>query len=181
MKSQWFWQPDVTWLNAVNMTNVRSLNAVRGFLYTGVIWGACYLASVVTGLRSIWLCRPGEKELSCSGALTAADKAFSFADGSLTTWAILVGTMAGFAVGGALGKRLTDTEYVERKEKAKRPPQVITSEGGPVVASQTQTTEEPVVTAERPAPRASPLRSAPPDPKAATEPDAYTDDERGEG
>ena len=139
MRGQWFWQPDVKWLDSANMTNLRTLNAVRGFVYTGVVWGISYLGSVGIMWRAVWLCRPTDSA-SCSAALVASREASAFASGIFDAWALLVVAMGGFALGGAIGKRLTDTDYAERKARAKAGPQVITSEGGPVMASQTQQT-----------------------------------------
>ena len=50
-----FWQPELTWLNDANMTNYRSLNAMRiavAIIVAGIV---AFLGSVLMLWRSVWI------------------------------------------------------------------------------------------------------------------------------
>lgn len=111
MVDRWFWQPDKLWVNEVNTTNLRSIQGIR--LAT---------AAVAIGLLAFawatWHAVPHCAVEPCKesmGQIRAADFALGIFDSLL----LFVGALMGIAVAGSIGKRLTDTDHVERKELAK--------------------------------------------------------------
>lgn len=111
MIDRWFWQPDSTWVNTVNTTNLRSVQGIR-----------MATALVATGLMvfawASWHAVPHCAVEPCPESISTS-RAADFALGLFETMCIFVGALLGIAVAGFLGKRATDTEHVERKEAAK--------------------------------------------------------------
>jgi hypothetical protein len=159
-----FWQPDTDWLNTANMTNLRSLNATRLAVGIGAVWTLAFLGSVIFFWRSVWMAGDLHEAQIVSAVLMSGKEAATFAKDIFEAFLWFATAMGGFAVGGAIGKRLTDTEHRVKIEeaKARRP-------APGVVAENVQRVEVPApVTGERPALRERPTG------------DARVDDERGE-
>jgi hypothetical protein len=130
-----FWQPDVTWLNQANMTNLRSLNATRLSVALVTVGIVAFAASAFVFLRGVWLATHVVDEVARSAMLIASKDAADYSDSIFNTIALFVGTMGGFAIVGAIAKRATDTEHVERVtaaktelERARKAPVILTRE-----------------------------------------------------
>lgn len=137
MAKGWFWQPDLEWLNQVNTTNLRTLNAIRGFVMTGVVWALVTLAAMWQAIYRCgretdrWLTL-GMEPATAAGLRRACEESiatnriFDFIAGMFDTWSILLFGMAGVAAGAAIGKRLTDTTHRVKVEEAKKGPAPVT-------------------------------------------------------
>lgn len=142
--STWFrfWQPDLGWLNEANMTNYRSLNAMRiavAIIGAGIL---AFLGSVLMFWRSTWMAGAYLDATSVSAVLMSGREAAGLAKDIFEAMLWFAGAIGGFAVGGSIGKRLTSTEHQERVQRAKA--EVERAKKAPVVVP-------PVVTSERPA------------------------------
>lgn len=120
-----FWQPDRAWVNEINTTNLRTISGIR-------------MATVVVGIGAAAFCWATYKALPwtldpcpampCLEPLGRA-RAAEFAKSIYDSMCLFLAALMGIALGGYIGKRLTDTEHVERKEQAKKAPIVnVTSE-----------------------------------------------------
>lgn len=141
---RWLFAPDPRWLNAVNTTNLRTVNATRMFVGVTVVWALMYVAVVVYALTrcGIVLTMFGRKFfqlLPPPGRLSVMDwrlceesiatvRMLDFATGTLNTYALLLAAMAGIALGAFATKRLSDTEHRVEVEKAKKAPVILTGE-----------------------------------------------------
>jgi hypothetical protein len=139
--SRWFWQPDVKWLNEVNTTNLRTLNAIRAFVALTAVFLVVFALAVFYALTrcGVVLNLFGYKVLSilpppgklsirdwmvCEEAM-ARGRMLDFAINLFDSYALLLAAMAAVALGAMVGKRLTDTEHRERVERAKKAPVVM--------------------------------------------------------
>lgn len=182
-RSAWFrfWQPEVSWLNDANMTNYRSLNAMRisvAIVAAGII---AFLGSVLMFWRSVWIAGDIHEAQIVSAVLMSGKEAAGFATATLEGMLWFAGFVGGFAVGGAIGKRITDTGHRVAVETAKKAPvivpPVVTSEHQPPAPTQQMTVNvgEDAVEAQ---PR--PLEGARKPERGRPTGDARLDDERGE-
>src|SRR5688572_16027089 len=106
-----FWQPDLGWLNEANMTNYRSLNAMRIAVAIIAVGLLAFSGSVFMFWRSTWMAGGYLEQTSVSALLMSAKEAAGFAKDILAAMLWFAGAVGGFAVGGAIGKRMTDTEH----------------------------------------------------------------------
>jgi hypothetical protein len=120
-----FWQPELGWLNEANMTNYRSLNAMRIAVAIVVAGIAAFLGSVGMFWRSVWIAGHIHEAQIVSAVLMSGKEAAGFAGDVLEGLLWFAGAIGGFAVGGAIGKRLTDTEHRVKVEQAKKAPIVM--------------------------------------------------------
>ncbi len=183
-----FFQPDATWLDRVNTTNYRTVNAIRMFVgvtllfslvFMGVVSYAltrCGILVQLFGMRIFQLLPPpgrltvGDWRL-CEESLATA-RMLDFASTLFNSYSLLLAAMAGIALGAMAVKRLSDTEHQERVqlakaevERAKKAPVIlpVTGEHQPPI-QQTTVTVGDEVTAHQRKPTG----------------DARVDDERGE-
>lgn len=173
-----FWQPELTWLNDANMTNYRSLNAMRIAVSIVVAGILAFLGSVFMLWRSVWIAGHIHEAQVVSAVLMSGKEAAGFAADIFNGMLWFAGAIGGFAVGGAIGKRLSDTGHRVAVEKAKKAPvivpPVVTGEHVPPVPTQQMTVnvgEDALESQPRP----------PDAPRKAERPtgDARVDDERG--
>src|SRR5688572_8594873 len=134
MTTPWtrFWQPGLDWLNEANMTNYRSLNAMRiavAIIFAGI---AVFLVSSFMAWRSFWIAGDIHEAQVVSAILLSGKEAASFAKDIFEGMLWFAGAIGGFAVGGTIAKRATDTDHrVKVKmaeaevEKAKKQPVVM--------------------------------------------------------
>jgi hypothetical protein len=120
-----FWQPELEWLNRANMTNYRSLNAMRiavAIICVGLI---AFFGSVLMFWRSTWMAGGYLEATSVSAVLMSGKEAATFAKDCLEAMLWFAAAIGGFAVGGAIGKRMTDTDHRVAVEQAKKAPVII--------------------------------------------------------
>lgn len=120
MVDRWFWQPDKAWVNEVNTTALRSIQGIR--LSTGI-----FALGAVVFLWASWHAVPHCPVEPCVESV-ARQRAQDFALGVYDSLCIFVTALMGIAVGGLIGKRVTDTEHRVRVEEAKAKAAVQTSE-----------------------------------------------------
>ena len=113
MTTPWmrFWQPSLDWLNEANMTNYRSLHAMRiavAIVVAGII---AFLGSTVMLWRSVWIAGRIHEAQIVSAVLMSGKEAAGFAADVLQGLLWFAGAIGGFAVGGAVAKRATDTDH----------------------------------------------------------------------
>jgi hypothetical protein len=127
-----FWQPELGWLNEANMTNYRSLNAMRISVAIIAIGVLAFGGSVFMFWRSTWMAGGYLEATSVSAVLMSGKEAAGFAKDILEAMLWFAAAIGGFAVGGAAIKRATDTDHQvavrmaqAEVEKAKKAPVVI--------------------------------------------------------
>lgn len=128
-----FWQPELGWLNEANMTNYRSLNAMRiavAITATGLV---AFAGSVLMFWRSVWVAHSLRDSTVVSAVLMSGKEAAGLANGILEALLWFAGAVGSFAVGGAIGKRMTDTSHRVAVEQAKKAPVIVP---GPVVTGE---------------------------------------------
>ncbi len=167
VRGGWFWQPDPAWLNAVNTTNYRTVNAIRAFVGATALWMVIEIAVVWTALTRCGFRHYGQlgagETLSmakrlCEESLATA-RLFDFAATLFDSYALLLAGMAGIAVAANAVKRATDTEHRVAVEtaKAKAAPPTVVAQGQSTVEV---TNEAKPTTAEQPAIPARPTGDA---------------------
>ena len=181
---RWLFTPDSRWLNTVNTTSMRTVNAIRMFIGVTLLWAAIEIAVVWSALTRCggWTALTlGEGEsaakvlLLCEESLATA-RLLDFAAALFESYGLILAAMAGIAVAEAIGKRATDTEHRERVEKAKKAPVIVpvpvTGERqAQAPVSQTVNVGEDAIAAAKPAPsEARPTQGMD---------DSRVDDERG--
>lgn len=139
--ARWFWQPDPVWLNSINTTNLRTLNAIRAFVavsllftivFTGVVAYAmtrCGILLSVMGHKVFQMLPPPGRLpvtewMACEESITTA-RLLDFASSLFTAESLLVTAMAGIAAAAMIGKRATDTEHRVAVEQAKKAPLIV--------------------------------------------------------
>ena len=129
MPANWFWQPDKAWVNEINTTNYRTISGIR---MATVFVGVGVVAFAWATYQALpWPLEPCTVApcLEPLGRARAADFARSIYDST----GLFLAVVMGIALGGYLGKRLTDTEHVERKEAAKKAPIVNVTQERPAM------------------------------------------------
>jgi hypothetical protein len=132
MIGKWFWEPDEKYVNGINTTNLRS---IRGIQLAAFLVALGALAFIWTLMHAVpWQLDPCP-QMPCLEPLGRA-RATDLARAILDSLLIFVELLVGIAVGGAVGKRLTDTDHKVEVELAKqgvdaRPP--ANGDGAPPV------------------------------------------------
>lgn len=153
MVGKWFWEPDQKFVNETNTTNLRTINGVRLFVGTFVVWA----------ISHFWTLR----QASIATAYNVMEKWLSFNQGAYDSWLLALTAAMGLSIGAYAVKRTTDGTYTEKKaegqakvqlakaevERAKAPQQVI----------QADTVGNVQQTGERPAMRSSQMQQAIPE------------------
>lgn len=164
-----FFEPDTTWLNALNTTNYRTLVGIWLSVFLVIIGAAAFGWATVHAVPHC--------AVEPCGVSMATDHAASFAQGIYDTLCLFVGALMGIALGGYGIKRITDTDHVERKEQAKKAPITNITQERPALPPVTNITAKDQATVEVGGTVPVPVASTVKDP---AEPDAQTDDERGD-
>jgi hypothetical protein len=194
---RWLFTPDPKWLASVNTGTLREVNAVRMFVVTTLLMVVLELGVMVYAFGRCHYqgpLGPGETAAVvrrlCEESLATA-RMLDFVSSLFGSYCLLLGGMAGIAVGAMIGKRATDTEHRERVEQAKKAPVLIApvTQEHPVqpvtITAQDQSTVKvdasPVAEPEKPpTPVVSRRRGDPVSSHGPKEPNVYLDDERGE-